>query len=186
VQEQLDNLDARIARKREQLADLSVLAPRAGNVVLPKARDLPDRYVRQGELLGYVTDASETRVRAVVTQDEVDLVRNRTRRVDLRSAQDLHRPVPARLAGEVPSASLTLPSPALGSTGGGRIPVDPMAEQGARALEKVFQFDLLAPGGVLAAQIGERVHVRFDHGWEPIGWTTYRWLRRLFLRHFSV
>ncbi|WP_295880285.1 HlyD family efflux transporter periplasmic adaptor subunit [uncultured Thiohalocapsa sp.] len=186
VQEQLDNLDARIARKREQLADLQVRAPRTGTLVLPDARDLPDRYVRQGELLGYVTDDAETLVRAVVTQDEVDLVRNRTRRVHLRSAQDPHRAVPAQLNGEVPSASLELPSPALGSTGGGRIPVDPTATEGAQALEKVFQFDLVAAGAALAAQIGERVHVRFDHGWEPVGWTLYRWLQRLFLRHFAL
>lgn len=168
------------------LADLGVTAPYAGVLVLPQAADLPQRYLRQGELVGYVTEDGDATVRAVVTQDEVDLIRNRTERVDLRSTERFGEVIPARLAREVPSASLKLPSVALGTTGGGRIPIDPRDPNGEQALEKVFQFDLIAAGNRLPKHIGSRVYVRFDHGWEPIGWTWYRALRRLFLRHFDL
>jgi len=186
VREQIEGVEARIRRKREQLAELTVQAPRTGQLVLPGARDLPERFLRQGELIGYVTTGGDATVRAVVTQDEVDLVRNRTRGVLLRSAERFGQEVPARIAGEVPSASQVLPSPSLGTGGGGRIAIDPRAAEGDQALERVFQFDLVAADGALAGRIGARVYVRFDHGWEPIGWTWYRDLRRLFLRHFEL
>ncbi len=39
---------------------------------------------------------------------------------------------------------------------------------------------------VAVSAIGGRVHVRFDHGWEPIGWRLYRSLRQVFLKRFNV
>ncbi|MES9906675.1 MAG: hypothetical protein ABW168_28845 [Sedimenticola sp.] len=185
VQEQIDGVKARIDRKREQIRNLEVKASRTGVLVLPGAKDLPQRYLQQGELLGYITAEGDTTVRTVVTQDEVDLVRNRTGRVDLRSEQNFERVIGAKIAREVPSASLKLPSVALGTMGGGRIAIDPLDSEGEQALEKVFQFDLVAANS-LKEGIGSRIYVRFDHGWEPIGWAWFRALRRLLLRHFDV
>jgi putative peptide zinc metalloprotease protein len=34
--------------------------------------------------------------------------------------------------------------------------------------------------------LGARVFVRFDHGYEPVGFQVYRATRQLFLRHFDV
>jgi putative peptide zinc metalloprotease protein len=34
--------------------------------------------------------------------------------------------------------------------------------------------------------VGGRVHVRFDHGWAPLGLQWYRQVRQLFLSHFNV
>lgn len=186
VREQLDGVEARIARKQEQLEDLVIRAPRDGRLVLPGAKDLPRRYLRQGELIGYVTKEGDSTVRALVTQDEIDLIRYRTERVDLRTSDRFDQVIPARLAREVPSASQDLPSVALGTAGGGRIAVDPRDPKSQQALEPVFQIDLIATDTGLSQRIGQRVYVRFDHGSEPIGQSWYRGLRRLFLRHFSL
>lgn len=184
--EQIRGVRARIARKREQIGELRLRAPREGTLVLIGAKDLPGRFVPQGELLGYVMQPGDRRIRTVVTQDEVDLVRNRTHGVQVRTANGFDRVLSAQVAREVPSATLELPSMALGTAGGGRIAIDPRDQQGSQSLEKVFQFELNVPVGDFSEHIGTRVHVRFDHGWEPIGWTAYRALRRLFLRHFDV
>jgi putative peptide zinc metalloprotease protein len=42
------------------------------------------------------------------------------------------------------------------------------------------------PPEVRAPRYGERVFVRFDHGFEPLGFQAYRAVRRLFLRQFDV
>ena len=186
VEEQLDAVRARIARKREQLEDLVVLAPASGRLVLPRARDLTQRYLHQGEVLGQVVEERLPTVRAVVTQDQVDLVRNRTRGVEVRLTGRLGEQRQAAIAREVPSASLELPSRVLGTSGGGMIPIDPRDPDGLTALSKVFLFDLSVAEPIPSDALGRRVHVRFDHGWEPMGLTWYRDLRRLFLRHFDV
>jgi putative peptide zinc metalloprotease protein len=36
------------------------------------------------------------------------------------------------------------------------------------------------------AFVGQRVRLRFDHGFEPIGFQAYRSFRQLFLRLFNV
>jgi putative peptide zinc metalloprotease protein len=186
VTEQLEALDARIQRALEQRRDLEVRAPVSGSLVMPKANELPGRYIAQGTLIAYVVEPVAPTVRAVVDQSQVDLVRNRTRKVTVRFAEAPEATWTARIVREVPTASLDLPSPALATTGGGRVAIDPRSADGLRALEKVFQFDLEVDGPPGSGAIGGRVHVRFDHGTEPIGLTWIRDLRRLLLRHFDV
>jgi putative peptide zinc metalloprotease protein len=95
-------------------------------------------------------------------------------------------PVPAQIRREVPGASAQLPTAALGSSGGGRVPVDPRDSKGVTALGRIFQLDLTLPAEVRSAYLGARVFVRFDLGYEPAGFQMYRDLRRLLLRQFNV
>ena len=95
--------------------------------------------------------------------------------------------VPAAVvAREVPSAVRELPSPALGTAGGGAIPIDPGDASGRTAFSDVFQFDLTTRRDLRQAAVGTRVHVRFDHGFEPLGFRWYRSVRQLLLSEFDV
>jgi putative peptide zinc metalloprotease protein len=87
---------------------------------------------------------------------------------------------------EVPSAVTELPSAALGTEGGGRIPIDPRAQGGATPLGKVYQVDLAPRGDLGLGHIGSRVYVRFDHGTEPLVARWYRGLRQVFLSRLDV
>jgi len=86
----------------------------------------------------------------------------------------------------VPAAELSLPSAALGTGGGGVIPVDPSDPERLRALESHFQVDLGLPEEVKDPHIGGRVYVRFEHGSMPLAMQWYRGLRQLLLRAFYV
>ena len=101
-------------------------------------------------------------------------------------AEQLDETLPAVIRREVPAASEELPSSALGSAGGGEIATDPTDERGVRAIEKLFQFDLELPAASGLINVGGRVFVRFDHGWEPLMYRWYRSVRRLFLSYFDV
>jgi putative peptide zinc metalloprotease protein len=79
-----------------------------------------------------------------------------------------------------------LPTAALGLDYGGAIPVDPKDPNGLKTLERVFVFDLRLPSGAGPTVFGERVHVRFDHGGEPLAAQGWRRLRQLFLSRFNV
>ena len=113
-------------------------------------------------------------------------MRRQTQAVELRLAERLAEVMPVVMQREVPAATYRLPSKALGSMGGGRIPVDPRDEEGVRTLQTVFQFDVTLPGDRPVSQVGGRAYVRFDHGAEPLARQWYRALRQLFLSHFHV
>jgi len=186
VQEEIVRVQAELGRTQEQLEDLVIRAPVDGTLVIPRARDLPRRYVRQGELLAYVVQEDTITVRTVVPQDAADLVRYQVERVDVRSVERLDEIIPATISREVPSASLELPSAALGTQGGGVIAIDLRDTSGRTALGKLFQFDLKLPPDMPVEYIGNRVYVRFGHGNEPLAYRWYRKLRQLFLSLFSV
>ena len=86
----------------------------------------------------------------------------------------------------MPGAREALPSPALGSTGGGSVVVDPRDPQGVTAAGRVFQVDLAVPSSSGLVDVGGRVYVRFDHGHSPLAHQWYLQLRQLFLARFDV
>lgn len=185
IAEQLRSIDATLADARQRQAGLVIRAGADGRFILPRATDLTGRFLRQGDLAGYVVPPGALPVRTVVTQSQVDLVRGRTDAVALHYATDAAQPVPAAITAAVPAAQTDLPALALAREGGGAIVTAPGQDGSLRALEGLFVFDLL-PEGVPEGLLGSRVLVRFDHGNAPLAPRIARNLRQLFLRYFNV
>lgn len=186
VQEELAQVRSALARARERQAALSIPSPGDGVFIVPQAEDLPGRFVRQGDLLGYVLNATRPTVRVVVPQSDIDLMRQRHRGVNIRLASQLDAVIPAVVKRVVPGAQERLPSTVLGTIGGGEVPIDPRDQDGLKTFENLFQVDLEPLEPVARVCIGGRVYVRFDHGSMPLGLQWYRTLRQLLLRRFNV
>ena len=186
VREEMGMVAANLERSRERAAQLTLRSPANGRLVVPNAQDLPGRFVKKGQLVGYVVERKPLTARVAVGQDEIALVRSRTKEVEVMSAGWGADPVPAKILREVPGASAQLPSAALGSMGGGPFAVDPRDNQGVTTLARVFQLELVLPKEATEPYLGARIFVRFDHGYEPVAFQLYRATRQLFLRHFDV
>jgi putative peptide zinc metalloprotease protein len=154
--------------------------------VVNKAQDLAATYLKEGTLIGYVLDKDQLRVRTVVLQDDIDLVRKHLQAIDLRFSESLMQQHSAQSLLALPSAVQELPSPALSLANGGLIATNPTDNQGLKTLERVFLWDVKPTHAPLPTAVGERVHVRFNHGYEPLAWQVWRRLRQLFLSHFHV
>jgi putative peptide zinc metalloprotease protein len=122
----------------------------------------------------------------VVNQSDIGLVREQVTGVSVRLAEHPTRTLKADIERIVPAADLNLPAVALGTAGGGIVPVDPTDPEGLRALESHFQLDLRLPEEETAPHFGGRVYVRFEHGSMPMAFQWYRTLRQLLLRKFYV
>ena len=186
VRQKMENESADLVRAQERLDALLIRSPADGRFVVPIASDLPGRYVRRGELIAYVFDQSIMTVRLVVGQSDIGLIHERTTGIQARLDDWDARPIQAEILREVPAASMQLPAAALAGQGGGLFATDPGDSKGLRTLEKIFQIDLALPEQARPERIGGRVHVRFDHGAEPLAYQWYRSLRQLFMSHFRV
>ncbi len=186
LREQIIAADANLQRSRERAADLVFRSPANGRFIVPNAADLTGRFVSKGQLIGYVVEPREQTARVALLQDDIAMVLQETRSVEVMLAGWGASPMPARIRRQVPGASQQLPTAALGSAGGGPITVDPRDGKGVTALNQIFQLELTLPGEVRAEYLGARVYVRFNHGFEPVGFQLYRAFRRLLLRQFNV
>jgi putative peptide zinc metalloprotease protein len=167
--------------KREKLV---VRSPQPGKFILLDDRNLIGRFIKKGELLGYIITDRRLTVRAVVKQDDIGLVREGTTGVAVRLAEQPATTLQGRIERIVPAADFNLPSAALGTAGGGDIPVDPKDPKSLRALSTVFQVDISLPETIENPHIGGRVYVRLEHGRMPLIRQAYRHLRQLLLRKF--
>jgi putative peptide zinc metalloprotease protein len=186
VEEQRKVVQENLARARERIQELIVKAQAAGLFVMPKAGDLPGRFVRRGETLAHVVDVDTVTVRTLVSQEQIDLVRQDTRAVEVRLAERFGTIADASMQRVVPAASNELPSAALGTQGGGTVAVDPTDREGRKSVQKYFQIDVQLAGEKRPVNIGGRAYVRFDHGWEPIAFQWYREARQVFLSRLNV
>jgi putative peptide zinc metalloprotease protein len=186
VRDKLDGARAALARAEERAGDAIVRVRADGVFYVPQAGDLPGRYYRKGELLGYVIGEAAPLVRVVVPQDAVDPVRVATDRVLVRLAARPGQVLEGRMVRQVPGGEAYLPSRALAVDGGGQIATDPRDSSGPKALERMFQFDIALQGTPALGVFGERAYVRFEHKREPLAARWYRDVRRLFLSRFGV
>jgi len=187
ARDQLDLEREALARDQLHARGLNVAAASDGVFTVLQAADMPGRYYRQGEILGYVLGVAKPVVRVLVEQAVVDGIASGTRSIEMRVAGDAERIVTGRILRQVPAGGDETPSRALLSQSGGRIAADPRDPQGRRTLERVFQLDVepdtpIGPAGLY----GQRVFVRFDLAREPLARQWFGSLRRLFLSHFSV
>lgn len=185
TQEALDRELAGLERVLDRGADLISRSQSAGIFTVPHPADLPGRYFRKGEMIGYVIEPAQPRARVIVQQAEVDVVRLATNEVEIRTADRIDRVVKAKVIRQVPGGNEELPSKALSTEGGGTVPIDPRDPKGTKTMQRVFQLELELDAPA-AALYGGRVHVRFDHVPEPLAQQWYRSLRRLFLTRFNV
>jgi len=180
--------EAALARLSDEAAQLTVRAQSAGQLLIEHTVDLPGRFVRKGEVLGYVVGRDVPIVKVAVSQDQVEPVSHQARDVEVRLPQATDQVWHAQLVRAVPKASHELPSAALGTSGGGPFAVDPQDDKHVHALDNVFEFEVRMPaaftqqGSVL---LGSRAYVRFEHPAEPIAWRWMRQLRRQFLSHLQ-
>jgi putative peptide zinc metalloprotease protein len=177
---------AELQNAQEKQDHLLIRSPAQGRLVLMDAHHLAGRFVQKGELLGYIVAGHHPLVRAVVRQADIGLVRKEITGVAVRLADQAGTTLPASVERLVPAGLLQLPSAALGTAGGGEIPVDPTDPKGLRPLDALFQVDLRLPQAIRHPHIGVRAYVRFEHGTMPLALQWYRQLRQLLLRRFYV
>jgi putative peptide zinc metalloprotease protein len=90
-----------------------------------------------------------------------------------------------RIVRAVPGGDDLLPSRALAFEGGGQIATDPREGKAAKALGRVFQFDIALTGARKMRRFGQRAFVRFEHEDETLSKQIYRAVRLLFLTRFN-
>jgi putative peptide zinc metalloprotease protein len=183
---ELAEQQSRQASSLEKRDRLIARSERTGTFVVPQPLDLPGRFFRKGETIGYVLPDATSTIRGIILQDDIDLVRHQLKGAEVKLAMALAEATPARIVREVPAAGDEVPSKALTASGGGAIASDPKDPAGMKVARRVFQFDLELAAPLPRPVFGGRAYVRFEHRPEPLGHQVYRRLRQLFLSRFNA
>ncbi len=185
LKEELSQIDAELKNTEERLQALTLHSRSNGIFVIPDASDLPGRFIKRGTPVGYILNADNMQIRALVGQQDIDQVRADTQKVEGRLTESVNQVFSTRILREIPAASQELPSIALSLEGGGPFALDPRQPDKPLAIERLFQFAIAMPPG-LTHNIDERVYVRFIHTPEPLAMRWFRTIRQTLLKRFAV
>ena len=183
---ELDQLDNRIANLDERIEQMTIRAQTVGRFALAVPEDLDERFMHRGQRLGFVIDPAKTTIRVTIAQNDIGLVRDDTKSIEILPL-DTHLPAQqATLLRAIPAASAQLPSMALATVGGGKVEVVAGEDGQPRAIRELFHFELGAEEPLQIGEVGRKVHVKFVHSKEPLGNQALRRLRQLFLSQLNV
>lgn len=182
----LSSAQAEFQRAQEKQAQQTLTSPLAGRFEIPFARDLSQRFMAKGDVVGYVIPAKTTVVRAVVSQKYAALVRQDTRAIEVRRVSQWQQILAGQMQREVPGASNQLPTAALGTFAGGNIAVDPRDPKGLNSFHKLFQFDVRLLQPLQSRYFLDRVYLRFHHQHKTLWQRWRRHLKLLFMENFGV
>lgn len=177
-------LQARETELVQRIAQMAVHSVRAGRVSWIEPQTLVGRYVRRGELLGYVLAGDRLVARTVVPDEDIAWLLSGVRSVSVMRPEEAGQVHAGRWDGVVPETGSVLPAAALGVRAGGRIETDPADPDGLRTLRPVAVVDVQVPA-LAVERLGARLLVRFDHGAQPLGARLLRRLQQLTLRHLG-
>ena len=186
AEEALAGLQAALAGAEARLAQLRVVAPVDGLVALERMRDLPGRFVKEGDALGVVLDGRMPLLRVALDQDEAARVRDGVARIDVRLAEAPGTVLSGRLLRQAPAAVAALPGAALGDRFGGPVAVDPADADGLRPAHPTYVVDVAIDAvDAPVPRPGGRAWVRFDHGHASLAEQAGRWLRQTVRSRFA-
>ena len=152
-----------------QIEHLDVQSTTRGVVSLPMMDDLPGRYVKRGEVIGYIADLRQVNAKVVIPQSGIAAVRRDYRFIEVKLKSRVDETLNARLVRELPQMTDQLPSRSLGSGAGGDIAIDTRDAAGVQAMSNIFQVEITLPMRSKGNYLGQRVYVRFIHQRESLG-----------------
>jgi putative peptide zinc metalloprotease protein len=186
IREEIPAAQSELAQAEQKLQGMRVKSSQTGRLLIPDAEDLLGKFLKQGDLIGYVIGSNKPIVRTAVTQADMGKLRSGTVAVQVRLANRLDQVIPAKIIRETPEATEKLYSEALASNAGGEFILDPKHPGDLITLEKFFQVDIEFSPPESNLFIGTRAYVRFDHGSETLAKQWARRIRQLLLRQFNV
>ncbi|MCP4486735.1 MAG: PqqD family peptide modification chaperone [Gammaproteobacteria bacterium] len=186
IKEEIKVAESELKHILDKQDSMTITARNAGTLIIPDAGDLQDRFIRQGELIGYILDKPLSTIRIVVSQDHISQLRQHVEDIKVRFASDTSQEYHARITRQAPEATNQLPSAILSTSGGGKFLVMPDDKGELRVKQKVFIVDLEFDPKQQQIALGTRAHVRIYHGGEPLATQVFRRIRQVFLRQFNV
>ncbi|MCC6579219.1 MAG: PqqD family peptide modification chaperone [Phycisphaeraceae bacterium] len=174
IAEELQDIDRR-------LSDLVLRSPQSGTLIGDPMQQLQGRFIKRGQVIAKVADLTDVRVTALVSQSQsADAFFSKIQKVELRSVSRRQVAMASHLIKAFDSGRTELPHPALGTSGGGTIAMDPSDPKGHRVLRPQFELWLHWPDTAadkdIPALLGQRVYVRFTLPPRPL---LDQWLRRI-------
>ncbi len=190
LRHQREAVEAVITELERQRAALLVTAPIDGIWSAPDMDAALGRWVARGAALGAIVDPSNWRFVAVLPQVATHLFDNRLHRVELRIKGQEQLNVIAAEAMIVPFETGTLPSKALGFSGGGDIAVSSSDQSGLAAAEPFFRIQAILPidslGNGLGLAHGRLGTLRLTLDEAPLLVQWERGIRQFLQRRFRV
>ncbi len=166
--------------------NLTLSAKTSGIYMSPRREHMVGSFVSRGEFLAYVFSSDHLIVQTVIPQQKIGLTQSQVKHVEVRLENDLGKVLLASIKRMQPGGKNGLPNKALGTLGGGSIPVNPHAAEATETEQAFFQVDLALTDAQHIEHLGGLVHVRITHDSAPLLGQALQKMKHVFLQAINA
>lgn len=159
-QENAESLERRIAEVAEQIQALNIVAERNGKVTTPNLNRMVGRFLKQGEEVLRVCDPQKKEIVALISEEDLDAYRKSAEHAKLGNIRMRGGVcLSAHLKYPDPSATQSLPHPAMAASAGGPLAVEVSEDENQPTLVRphmraLLSLDPVSSLSVKSGQIG--------------------------------
>jgi len=146
--QELNFIKQEYMQAQTHLASLDIYSHAEGEFFISDLDGITGKYVQRGEMISFVIDYQNLPMTVMIPEDDIDMVKNQTRAIELRFVSDPQTTYKGSILRHIPASTQQLPSATLSTDGGGMIALDPQASQGLKSYQSYFRIELDVPNAI--------------------------------------
>ncbi len=184
IKDDINAVKSELKLVSQKISQLDIYSHTDGKFVLRDRRNLSDRFIHQGDVVGDIINRDDLVIRALVPQARIGLLERYETSVEFMLAGDMQTSYKSKIIAQTPQATTHIPSQVLALDGGGTLLTDSSNTNEKKLLTPMFQIDLSLPETLKIDKIGSRVYIRLNHGDLTLYEQSSLYFNQLFLKHF--
>lgn len=174
----LDKIDKDMTR-------LSISSQESGRLILMNQQDLIGRYIKKGDIIGYIQDNRSPTIQVAIPQSDFDITNDSIKAVKIKFNKYSKDEFSAKIINPRINITNTLPSASLGDEGGGAIKTT-TDKSGIKTQRNIFVVELSFPTLEQHSLLGKRVYVKLYHNNKTLAHQLYIKIKKLFFREVDA
>lgn len=174
-----------LEKVEKDMNQLSISSKESGRLILMNQQDLIGRYIKKGDIIGYIQDNQSPTIQVAIPQSDFDIINDSIKDVKIKFNKYSQNEFSAKIINPRINITNTLPSASLGNEGGGAIKTT-TDKSGIKTQENIFVVELSFPTLEQHSLLGKRVYVKLYHNDKTLADQLLIKIKKLFFREINA
>ncbi|MCS5709076.1 hypothetical protein CC99x_009185 [Candidatus Berkiella cookevillensis] len=185
LKNQYHQITVALDKVKKDMNQLSISSQESGRLILMNQQDLIGKYIKKGDIIGYIQDNQFPTIQVAIPQSDFDIINDSINAVKIKFNKYSQNEFSAQIINPRINITNTLPSASLGNEGGGTIKTN-ADKSGIKTEENIFVVELSFPTLEQHSLLGKRVYVKLYHNDKTLAHQLLIKIKKLFFREINA
>jgi len=183
--EESHKLKSKLLHINCKINKLSIKSKSDGNLILVQQNELMGKYLKKGDIIGYVNNGQPPIIQVIIPQSKIDIINDDITTIKIKYNLYAQTEYTGKLLSAKPILSKKLPSASLAKSGGGSIKTKDNGHA-LEAIQNIIALEVMLPEFKQEVLLGKKVYIKLYQTPKSIGHQIFLKLRKLLQSEIHV